>query len=158
MTSVVDAMGRSTTFTYGLTSYPLLITKITDPFGRTSQLTYDTSQRLSSITDPVGITSSFTYSATETTFVSQLTTPYGTSNFNDTPNPNDTVETDYALAHHDRPAGLHGITCIFTRTRPSLRRAHPAARSPPAWAPTTATCSGATPTTGTSTPPHWASR
>ena len=90
LTSVTDAMGRSTTYTYGLSSYPLLITKITDPFGRTAQLTYDTSQRLSTITDPVGITSTFTYSTTEPTFVTQLTTPYGTSTFNDTPNPHDT--------------------------------------------------------------------
>ncbi len=89
LTSVVDAMGRSITFTYGLTGYPLLITKVTDPFGRTAQLTYDTSQRLSSITDPVGITSSFAYSPTETTFVNSLTTPYGTSTFNDTVNPHD---------------------------------------------------------------------
>lgn len=95
VTSVVDAMGRSTTFTYGLTAYPLLITQVTDPFGRTTQLTYDTSQRLSTITDPIGITSSFTYSATETTFITQLTTPYGTSNFNDIPNPNDTPEPGY---------------------------------------------------------------
>jgi YD repeat-containing protein len=94
VTSVTDAMGRSTTFTYGLTGYPLLITQVTDAFGRTSQLTYDTSQRLSTITDPIGITSSFTYSATEPTFITQLTTPYGTSNFNDTPNPNDTVESN----------------------------------------------------------------
>jgi RHS repeat-associated protein len=93
LTSVVDAMGRSTTFTYGLSGYPLLLTLITDPFGRTTQLTYDTSQRLASITDPVGITSSFTYSTSEPTFVTTLTTPYGTSTFNDTPNPNDTVET-----------------------------------------------------------------
>jgi RHS repeat-associated protein len=93
VTSFTDAMGRSTTFTYGLTGYPLLITQITDPFGRTSQLTYDTSQRLSTITDPIGITSSFTYSTADPSFITQLTTPYGTSNFNDTPNPNDTVET-----------------------------------------------------------------
>ena len=91
LTSVVDAMGRSTTFTYGLTSYPLMVTQITDAFGRSSTLTYDTSQRLASITDPVGITSSFTYSTTEPNFVTQLTTPYGTSNFNDTINPNDPV-------------------------------------------------------------------
>jgi YD repeat-containing protein len=94
LTSVVDAMGRSTTFTYGLTSYPLLVTQITDPFSRTSQLTYDTSQRLSTITDPIGITSTVTYSATETTFVSTLATPYGTSTFNDIPYPNDTAETN----------------------------------------------------------------
>lgn len=89
ITSVVDAMGRSTTFTYGLTAYPLLITAITDPFGRSATFTYDTSARLSTITDPLGITSTFTYDTSEPTFVKQLDTPYGTSTFNDTPNPND---------------------------------------------------------------------
>ena len=93
ITSIVDAMGRSTSFTYGLAGYPLLITKITDPFGRTAQFTYDTSERLSSITDPIGITSSFTYSATEPTFVTQLTTPYGNSIFSDAVNPNDVPQT-----------------------------------------------------------------
>jgi RHS repeat-associated protein len=93
LTSVADAMGRSTTFTYGLSATPLLITQITDPFGRSSQLTYDSSGRLASITDPIGITSSFTYSSSEPTFISQLTTPYGTSKFNDTLNPNDPLET-----------------------------------------------------------------
>jgi YD repeat-containing protein len=92
LTSVTDAMGRSTTYTYGLPGYPLLVTKITDPFGRAAQLTYDTHARLSSITDPEGITSSFTYSPSQTTFVTTLTTPYGTSTFNDTPNPNDFPE------------------------------------------------------------------
>jgi RHS repeat-associated protein len=89
VTSITDAMGRSTTFTYGLSGYPLLITRITDPFGRYASLTYDTSQRLASVTDPVGITSSFSYSATEPTFVTTLTTPYGTSGFNDAVNPHD---------------------------------------------------------------------
>jgi RHS repeat-associated protein len=89
LTSVVDAMGRSTTFTYGISASPLLITQITDPFGRSSQLTYDTSGRLASITDPVGITSTFTYSNSEPSFITNLTTPYGTSTFSDTPNPND---------------------------------------------------------------------
>jgi RHS repeat-associated protein len=105
ITSVVDAMGRSTTFSYGLAGYPLLITEITDPFGRTAQFTYDTSQRLSSITDPAGITSSFTYSPTETTFVNSLTTPYGTSTFNDTVNPNDPVETNQRSLVSTDPLG-----------------------------------------------------
>lgn len=84
--SVTDAMGRSTTFTYGLVNYPSLITKITDAFGRYAQLTYDSSQRLASITDPIGITSSFTYSKPmEPNFVTSLTTPYGVSSFSDTP-------------------------------------------------------------------------
>lgn len=94
ITTVVDAMGRSTTFSYGLSSYPLLITQVTDPFGRTAQFTYDTSQRLSTATDALGITTSFTYSATEPTFVTSMTTPYGTTTYNNTPDPND---TSYAI-------------------------------------------------------------
>jgi RHS repeat-associated protein len=94
ITSLTDAMSRSTTFTYGLSGSPLLVTQITDPFGRSTQLAYDTSGRLSSITDAVGITSSFTYSTTEPSFVTQLTTPYGNSVFSDTVDPNDFVITN----------------------------------------------------------------
>jgi RHS repeat-associated protein len=116
ITSVVDAMGRSTTFSYGLVSYPLLITEITDPFGRTAQFTYDTSQRLSSITDPAGITSSFTYSATEPTFVNTLTTPYGTSTFNDTVNPNDPVETNQRSLVSTDPLGYSDYQYFYQST------------------------------------------
>lgn len=88
--NVTDATGRQTTFTYGLTSAPLLITKITDPFGRFAQFSYDSSLRLQSITDPIGIVSTFTYGdASQPNFVTQLTTPYGTSKFSDILNPND---------------------------------------------------------------------
>jgi RHS repeat-associated protein len=83
LTSVTDAMGRSTTFTYGLASYPFLITRITDAFGRYSQLTYDGSQRLASITDPIGITSTVTYSQSVPTFITSLTTPYGVTRFSE---------------------------------------------------------------------------
>lgn len=96
VTSVTDAMGRNTTYTYGLALYPLLVTQVTDPFGRSTQFTYDASARLSTITDPVGITSTVTYSTTEPTFVTSLTTPYGTSTYNDTPNPNDPPAASYA--------------------------------------------------------------
>lgn len=106
LTSIVDPMGRSTTFTYGLTASPLLITQITDPFGRTSQLTYDTSGRLASITDPIGITSTFTYSTTDTTFITQMTTPYGTSKYNETPNSHDTVETNTRSLMMTDPMGF----------------------------------------------------
>jgi RHS repeat-associated protein len=87
LTSIIDAMGRKTTFQYGLGN--LLITRIIDPFGRYSQLNYnsDTGQ-LVSITDPIGITSSFVYgSPSETDFITSLTTPYGTSKFSDTLDP-----------------------------------------------------------------------
>ena len=58
VTSLVDATGRSTTFTYAVPGRKYLISKITDPFGRASQLAYDGSGRLISITDAVG-TSNF---------------------------------------------------------------------------------------------------
>ena len=116
ITSVVDAMGRSTTFTYGLTGYPLLITQITDPFGRTSQFTYDTSQRLASITDPVGITSSFTYSTSEPTFVTR-------SLRHTAPRPSRTPQSQrygrgqYALADAHRSAGLHGLSVFLPKSQ-----------------------------------------
>lgn len=79
ITSLLDATGRSTTFSYQLSSFPLLITQITDPFGRSARLAYDSIGRLSSITDVIGITSSFTYDANS--LVDALTTPYGTTQF-----------------------------------------------------------------------------
>lgn len=83
LTSLTDAVGRQTTFTYGLTARPLLITSITDPFGRSAAFTYDSNYRLSSITDIIGLTSSFTYDANS--LVNALTTPYGTTTFAYTP-------------------------------------------------------------------------
>lgn len=79
LTSATDAMGRSTTFSYDIAQYPLLVTRISDAFGRSSQLTYaGDPPQLVAITDPVGITSSFTYSVNDPSFISSLKTPYGT--------------------------------------------------------------------------------
>jgi RHS repeat-associated protein len=118
ITSITDAMGRSTTFSYTLTGFPLLITQITDPFGRFAQFNYDpVTQQLSSITDPIGITSSYTYSTTETTFISQLTTPYGTSVFSDTLNPGDVgyMSTSRSLTMTD-PLGFTDYAYFFQGT------------------------------------------
>jgi RHS repeat-associated protein len=79
LTSIIDATGRSSTFTYGLPARPLLVTQITDPFGRSAQLNYDASGRLSQITDVLGLTSQFAYDSRS--LVNALTTPYGTTNF-----------------------------------------------------------------------------
>jgi YD repeat-containing protein len=79
ITSATDAVGRQTTFTYGLSTQPLLLTQITDPFGRSANLAYDSSARLVSITDILGLTSSFTYDANS--LVNSMTTPYGTTSF-----------------------------------------------------------------------------
>lgn len=81
LSSITDATGKVTSFSYELTSYPLLVTKVTDPFGRFTTLTYDASQRLASITDPIGITSSFVYDTTDPSFITTLKTPYGANSF-----------------------------------------------------------------------------
>lgn len=78
LTSLTDATGRDTTFSYEA-SNPLLVTAITDPFGRSAQLSYDSSGRLSQIQDVLGLKSQFTYNASS--IVSALTTPYGTTTF-----------------------------------------------------------------------------
>jgi RHS repeat-associated protein len=59
--------------------FPLLVSAITDPFGREARFRYDTTGRLVAITDIIGITSSFSYDANN--LVNTLTTPYGTSHF-----------------------------------------------------------------------------
>lgn len=45
LTAITDATGKRTTLTYGNASNNTLITQITDPFGRTARLGYDTSGR-----------------------------------------------------------------------------------------------------------------
>ncbi len=77
--SITDAAGLTTTFSYQLSGYPLVITKVTDPFGRDSTLTYDSNAKLLSISDPIGITSTVAYDGSG--LVNQLTTPYGVSSY-----------------------------------------------------------------------------
>ncbi len=74
-----DATGRETKFGYGSPISPLLVTAVTDPFGRSASLKYDSSSRLISITDVIGLTSSFTYDASS--LIDKLTTPYGSTSF-----------------------------------------------------------------------------
>ncbi len=89
-----DAIGQVSTLAYSLPSDPLKITRITDPFGRSANFTYNADGQLTSITDTLGITSSYGYGTAD--FISSLTTPYGTTAFSygdATTNPNlgDTV-------------------------------------------------------------------
>jgi RHS repeat-associated protein len=79
LTSITDAVGRQTTFTYGSFSRPLQITQITDPFGRSATLTYNGFGNITSITDVLGITSILSYDNNQ--LVNSLTTPYGTATF-----------------------------------------------------------------------------
>ncbi|MCG8600221.1 MAG: hypothetical protein MI807_08785 [Verrucomicrobiales bacterium] len=81
---VTDATGGAVTLSY--TPDPAdevqgdiyKIRSISDPWGRTVDFRYHSSGKLKSIVDPVGIESSFTYTGS---FMSSLTTPYGTTSF-----------------------------------------------------------------------------
>jgi YD repeat-containing protein len=79
ITMLTDAIGQTTTITYGLASDPLKITKVTDPFGRFASFGYNASGDLASITDKLGLVSSYTYGPGD--FVNTLTTPYGATTF-----------------------------------------------------------------------------
>jgi RHS repeat-associated protein len=59
--SIVDAIGQTTTFTYGNPNDPYGITQVTDPFGRSAFFNYDNHYNLISITDVMGMTSQMAY-------------------------------------------------------------------------------------------------
>lgn len=107
LTSITDATGRNTAFTYGAAN-PLLVTRITDPFGRYASLTYDASGRLASITDVIGITSSFAYDAGG--LINAMTTPYGTSRFSYGSGSNNSrfLEMTDPLGYTERLEFVHG--------------------------------------------------
>ncbi|ANJ68015.1 hypothetical protein A9404_12100 [Halothiobacillus diazotrophicus] len=79
LTTLTDALGQKTTFQYGDSQYPLQMTGVTGPFGRTVAISYDDQGRLIGITDAIGMHSSFTYDSG--TFMTAMTTPYGTTQF-----------------------------------------------------------------------------
>ena len=78
---VVDAQGLTNSFTYA-TNHPYssnLIAGVTDPYGRSASLAYDSSGHLTNITDALGLASSFAYDSQG--WMTNLTTPYGTTSF-----------------------------------------------------------------------------
>lgn len=79
LTTVTDALGQVTTFTYAHATDPLKLTKVTDPFGRTADIGYDSSGRLNSITDALAMQSTFQYDAGN--FINRMDTPYGATTF-----------------------------------------------------------------------------
>lgn len=80
---VVDALGKYTQLSYELAADPLKVTKVTDPYGRSAILGYDSQNRLTSSTDPVGIVSQFKYAkANAGGYLNRLITPYGLTSFN----------------------------------------------------------------------------
>lgn len=79
LASITDALGQSTEFRYDNAVRPLLITGVTDPFGRSVEIGYDANGRLDGITDAQGLTTNFTYD--NGTLITAMTTPYGTTSF-----------------------------------------------------------------------------
>ncbi len=78
---VVDADGLTNTIAY-VGSHPYssnLISQITDPFGRTVTMHYDTNGYLTNLTDVAGISTRFVYN--QLGYVTNMTTPYGTTQF-----------------------------------------------------------------------------
>jgi len=79
ITSIIDALGQTTSFLYTNSAFPYAITAVIDPFGRGAYLEYNTSGMLSQITDVLGITSQYVYGTND--FVNALITPYGKTTF-----------------------------------------------------------------------------
>jgi RHS repeat-associated protein len=78
LTKITDATGKETNVFYENAAFPMRITKISDPFGRSVTIQYNVTGLLWKLTDPVGIVSEFNYSGS---FVSSMVTPYGTTTF-----------------------------------------------------------------------------
>ena len=79
LATIEDATKRMTTFAYGNSASPYLITGITDPFKRSASIGYDpASGQLTDITDVYGLNSHFTYTSSSSL---RMTTPYGTTSF-----------------------------------------------------------------------------
>lgn len=85
ISTITDAIGQTSALTYATNSFGspgyYNLTQISDPFGRTTTFTYDSTYALLlSITDQIGLISTFTYDS-GSNFVTAMTTPYGTTSF-----------------------------------------------------------------------------
>ena len=88
---VIDADNRTNTVSY-VSSHPYstnLIAQVTDAFGRTMSLGYDTNGLLTTVTDVLGLSSSFAYD--EFNCITNLTTPLGATAFKITRPPDDVM-------------------------------------------------------------------
>ncbi len=84
--SAVDTDGRTNTVSYTNTAFPRQITGVTDPFGRSASLFYNTNGLLTDITDVMKLSSAFAYGNGTNDWITNLTTPYGTTTFTLTDN------------------------------------------------------------------------
>ncbi len=101
ITAIQDAIKQVTTIYYENAANKYQITKVVDPFNRSTSFGYDSKGRLITITDMIGIISSFHYDSGD--FIDQMTTPYGTTSFVEEDGNNDfMVETHYPMGEKER--------------------------------------------------------
>ena len=77
--TMTDRDGRTCSLAYTNTSFPRLITSVTDPYGRSARFLYDTNGMLTTIIDMAGMSAGINY--TQTNIASSLVTLYGTNSF-----------------------------------------------------------------------------
>ncbi len=63
LNSITDPNGNTITLVRGNSAQPIQITQITDPVGRSLNLTYDSTNRITTITDPISRTVQYTYNS-----------------------------------------------------------------------------------------------
>lgn len=81
ISSITDALGQVTTFSYQHATDTRKITKVTDPYGRFATFGYRSDLLLETVTDVIGLTSTFTYQNSAPKYLTAMTTPYGTTSF-----------------------------------------------------------------------------
>ncbi len=79
LTSVVDIDGQTNTLTYGDSSFPNLITAVTDRYGRTAYFNYNGSGVLTNSVDAQGMATYYQYDSSDE--ITNMVTLYGTNNF-----------------------------------------------------------------------------
>ncbi len=77
---VVDGDNRTNTLSYSGPGSSL-ITRVTDPFGRSVRLSYDSEGLLTNIIDVAGLSTSFTYLDSTNVWMTRMVTPYGANSF-----------------------------------------------------------------------------
>src|SRR5262249_32923792 len=128
LVAVTDAIGQVTTVSYEMTTDPLKVTKITDPFGRSALFEYSSLSQLTRITDVIGMRSEMGYSQSD--FIESLTTPYGTTLFSVTSGING--HTDYGIAATDPLGATERLDWVLIN--PNVPASDPAASVPTGFA------------------------
>ncbi len=82
LVNVIDFDGRTNIVTYTNSSFPQLITSVTDPHGRTCHLEYDSLGHLTGVVDVAGIRSAFAYN--DNGLLTNQVTPCGATRFQST--------------------------------------------------------------------------